>query len=42
MPGMYELVDEVVCRRREKGDQAWNWNVGILAPPLPRPQAGCD
>ena len=42
MPGMFELVDEVVCRRREKGDQPWNWNVGILAPPLPRPQAGCD
>ena len=42
MPGMFELVDEVVCRRREKGDQAWNWNVGILAPPLPRPQRGCE
>ena len=42
MPGMFELMDEVVCRRREKGDQAWNWNVGILAPPLPRPQNGCD
>ena len=41
MPGMFELMDEVVCRRREKGDQAWNWNVGILAPPLPRPQRDC-
>ena len=42
MPGMFELMDEVVCRRRVKGDQSWNWNVGILAPPLPRPQDSCD
>jgi para-nitrobenzyl esterase len=35
LPGMYELNDEVVCRRRANGSQPWNWNVGILAPPLP-------
>lgn len=40
MPGMFELNDEVVCRRRAQGDQAWNWNVGIVAPTLP-PREGC-
>lgn len=32
MPGMYELHEEVVRRRRADGDTPWNWNVGILAP----------
>jgi para-nitrobenzyl esterase len=40
MPGMFELHDEVVCRRRAQGEQAWNWNVGIVAPSLP-PRGGC-
>jgi para-nitrobenzyl esterase len=35
LPGMYELVEQVVCRRRAAGTQAWNWNVGIVAPSLP-------
>lgn len=35
MPGMYELNEQVVCRRRVNGTQSWNWNVGIVAPPLP-------
>ncbi|MFN3514853.1 MAG: carboxylesterase/lipase family protein [Phenylobacterium sp.] len=33
-PGMYELHEEVVRRRRAKGDTPWNWNVGVVAPPL--------
>ena len=42
MPGMYELHEEVVCRRRARGDTPWNWNVGIMSPPLPgEPSAGC-
>jgi para-nitrobenzyl esterase len=41
MPGMYELQEEVVCRRRASGDQAWNWNVGLAAPRLPAKAAGC-
>lgn len=41
MPGMFELVEEVVCRRRAQGDQPWHWNVGIVAPPLPDGAAGC-
>jgi para-nitrobenzyl esterase len=40
MPGMFELNDEVVCRRRAQRDQPWHWNVGIVAPTLP-PRAGC-
>lgn len=41
LPGMFELNDAVVCRRRASGDQAWNWNVGIIAPALPPAVEGC-
>jgi len=41
MPGMYQLHEEVVCRRHAQGDQAWNWNVGIISPPLPDRTARC-
>ena len=41
LPGMYQLVNEVVCRRMASGDQPWNWNVGIVAPSLPAPDAKC-
>lgn len=40
-PGMYELNEAVVCRRRVQGDTPWNWNVGIVAPPLPAPVSQC-
>lgn len=39
-PGMYRLVEQVVCRRRAAG-VAWNWNVGLWSPPLPPPAPGC-
>jgi para-nitrobenzyl esterase len=42
MPGMYELLDEVVCRRRQSGDQPWHWNHGLAAPVLPDPSPNCD
>lgn len=35
MPGMYELHEEVVRRRRAQGGLPWNWNTGVIAPPLP-------
>ena len=38
-PGMYEVNEEVVTRRRAIGDTAWNWNAGISAPKLPAPDA---
>jgi para-nitrobenzyl esterase len=41
MPGMYELNEQVVCRRRAKGDIPWNWNIGILSPPLPAGDPRC-
>lgn len=31
-PGMYELNEEVVCRRIQQGGIPWNWNVGLWAP----------
>jgi para-nitrobenzyl esterase len=41
MPGMYELNEQVVCRRRAKGGIPWNWNVGLASPPLPAGTAQC-
>jgi para-nitrobenzyl esterase len=35
MPGMYELNESVVCRRRANGGIPWHWNVGLISPPLP-------
>ena len=40
-PGMYELHDQVVCRRRVAGGIAWNWNHGIVSPPLPPRSPDC-
>lgn len=42
LPGMYELNEEVVCRRRSSGTLPWNWNVGIVAPKLPAPAESCQ
>jgi para-nitrobenzyl esterase len=41
LPGMYELNEQVMCRRRAQGGIPWNWNVGIVAPPLPAGAPGC-
>jgi para-nitrobenzyl esterase len=42
MPGMYDLVEKVVCRRRASGAQPWNWNAGLAAPKLPAKTAACN
>lgn len=34
-PGMYELNEQVMCRRRAAGGIPWTFNFGTLAPPLP-------
>jgi para-nitrobenzyl esterase len=34
-PGMFELNENVVCRRRVSGDLPWHWNVGLISPPIP-------
>jgi len=38
----FDLHEEVVCRRRAAGNIPWNWNVGILSPPLPPKDAACE
>jgi len=42
MPGMYELNEEVVCRRRASGDIPLGWNVGIASPKIPPQKAQCQ
>jgi para-nitrobenzyl esterase len=41
MPGMYDLNEQVMCRRRAAGNEAWNWNVGLASPALPAPTSSC-
>jgi para-nitrobenzyl esterase len=41
LPGMYELHEQAVCRRHASGDQPWNWNVGVVSPPLAADKARC-
>jgi para-nitrobenzyl esterase len=41
LPGMYELNEAVVCRRRAQGDTPWNWNVGLWSPSLPPAASSC-
>ena len=41
MRGAYALDEEIMCRRRAAGDQAWIINVGVGASPLPPATAGC-
>jgi para-nitrobenzyl esterase len=41
LPGMYELKEQVMCRRRAQGGIAWNWNIGIVSPPLPAKTPQC-
>jgi para-nitrobenzyl esterase len=41
LPGMFELHEEVMCRRRAAGDIPWTWNVGVASPPLPPQAPGC-
>jgi para-nitrobenzyl esterase len=40
MPGMFELNERVMCRRRAAGTLPWGWNVGLWAPKTP-PAEGC-
>ncbi len=40
LPGMYELHERAVCRRREH-DVPWYWNVGLLSPHLPATSPAC-
>ena len=42
LPGMYALQEQTVCRRHASGDQPWNWNTGILSPPLSSGKTICQ
>jgi para-nitrobenzyl esterase len=33
-PGMFELHEAAVERRRAAGNQPWNWNTGLASPAL--------
>ena len=41
MPGMFELREAEVCRRRVTGGKPWNWAVGIVANPVPPATPPC-
>ena len=41
LPGMYELQEATVCRRRATGALPWNWNVGMYSPKLPQEKNAC-
>src|SRR3546814_20748522 len=41
LPGHYELHEQVMCRRHVAGDVAWNWNVGVAAPPFAAQASEC-
>ena len=36
MPGMYDLHEQIMARRRASGVQSWNWRTAATAPVLPR------
>lgn len=41
-PGMYELHEEAVCRRRASDAEPWHWNAGIISPKLSiKPETNC-
>ncbi|MCX7359147.1 MAG: carboxylesterase family protein [Alphaproteobacteria bacterium] len=40
-PNSYEIHEAVVCHRRAQGTIAWNWNLGVIAPPLPQEGPHC-
>lgn len=42
LPGMFELNEQVVCRRHASGNQPWHWNVGLASPPLPPAVESCQ
>jgi para-nitrobenzyl esterase len=41
MPGMYDLNETVMCRRRANGTISWGWLVGLWAPKTPPAAVSC-
>lgn len=42
MPGMYELHEQIMCRRRQAGTQSWNWRTGSIAPVISGSTSQCS
>jgi para-nitrobenzyl esterase len=42
MPGMYELHEQVMCRRRQSRAQTWDWRTANSAPALPAAEPRCS
>jgi para-nitrobenzyl esterase len=42
LPGMYELIEQVFCRRRASGTQPWNWTESTAAQKLPPKTDACN
>ncbi|QDH74034.1 carboxylesterase/lipase family protein [Brevundimonas sp. M20] len=40
-PGMFDLHEQTMCRRRAAGTIGWNWNTGLASPPMPPADSGC-
>lgn len=40
-PGMYELHEEAVCRRKASGTSPWHWNTGLISPVLTKHEGKC-
>lgn len=41
LPGMYELHEETVCRRKESDKSPWHWNTGLASPILTKQDGKC-
>ena len=41
-PGMFELHEQTMCRRRATGTVGWNWNTGLASPAMPPAATGCE
>lgn len=42
LPGVFDLLETVYCRRRASGDQPWDWNAGVAAKKLPPKTSACN
>ncbi len=38
----FVLNETIICRKRADGNLQWNWNVGIISPPLPPEGPSCN
>jgi para-nitrobenzyl esterase len=41
-PGMYDLHEATVCRRKASGNFPWHWNTGLASPKLPERTPPCS